>query len=95
MLCYSNNFQHVKLSFPAALHVSNTWLVLLLVVVSRLHCESESFKMDLILDVNTQIYPVDLGTTFSHIGVRLHETKFVIQGGSLSCVVCFIIFYEW
>lgn len=29
--------------------------------VSRLHCESESFKMDLILDVNTQIYPVDLG----------------------------------
>lgn len=29
--------------------------------MSRLHCESESFKMDLILDVNTQIYPVDLG----------------------------------
>ncbi|XP_029471788.1 DNA-directed RNA polymerases I, II, and III subunit RPABC3 isoform X2 [Rhinatrema bivittatum] len=29
--------------------------------VSRLHCESESFKMDLILDVNVQIYPVDLG----------------------------------
>ncbi|KAM9231378.1 DNA-directed RNA polymerases I, II, and III subunit RPABC3 isoform 3-T3 [Leptosomus discolor] len=28
--------------------------------VSRLHCESESFKMDLILDVNIQIYPVDL-----------------------------------
>uniref|UniRef100_A0A8C4QBM7 RNA polymerase II, I and III subunit H n=1 Tax=Eptatretus burgeri TaxID=7764 RepID=A0A8C4QBM7_EPTBU len=28
--------------------------------VSRLHCESESFKMDLILDVNTHIYPVDL-----------------------------------
>ncbi|XP_071493370.1 DNA-directed RNA polymerases I, II, and III subunit RPABC3-like [Diadema setosum] len=32
--------------------------------VSRLHCESESFKMDLILDVNTQIYPVDLGDKF-------------------------------
>ena len=31
------------------------------VSVSRLHCESESFKMDLILDVNTQLYPVDLG----------------------------------
>ncbi|EDK97592.1 DNA-directed RNA polymerases I, II, and III subunit RPABC3 isoform 3 [Mus musculus] len=31
--------------------------------VSRLHCESESFKMDLILDVNIQIYPVDLGLT--------------------------------
>ncbi|RWS08001.1 DNA-directed RNA polymerases I: II: and III subunit RPABC3-like protein [Dinothrombium tinctorium] len=29
--------------------------------VSRLHCESESFKMDLILDVNSQIYPVELG----------------------------------
>ncbi|GBN56866.1 hypothetical protein AVEN_184783-1, partial [Araneus ventricosus] len=27
---------------------------------SRLHCESESFKMDLILDVNTQAYPMDL-----------------------------------
>ena len=33
-------------------------------LVSRLHCESESFKMDLILDVNTQIYPVDLGEKF-------------------------------
>ena len=33
-----------------------------LCTVSRLHCESESFKMDLILDVNIQIYPVDLGT---------------------------------
>ncbi|KAJ8409463.1 hypothetical protein AAFF_G00228640 [Aldrovandia affinis] len=32
--------------------------------VSRLHCESESFKMDLILDVNNQIYPVDLGDKF-------------------------------
>ena len=29
--------------------------------VSRLFCESESFKMDLILDVNTQVYPMDLG----------------------------------
>lgn len=32
--------------------------------VSRLHCESESFKMDLILDVNTHAYPVDLGDKF-------------------------------
>ncbi|XP_075250185.1 DNA-directed RNA polymerases I, II, and III subunit RPABC3-like [Convolutriloba macropyga] len=32
--------------------------------VSRLHCDSESFKMELILDVNTQIYPVDLGDKF-------------------------------
>ncbi|XP_015345102.1 DNA-directed RNA polymerases I, II, and III subunit RPABC3-like [Marmota marmota marmota] len=28
--------------------------------VSLLHCESESFKMDLILDINIHIYPVDL-----------------------------------
>ncbi|KAG5679595.1 hypothetical protein PVAND_009155 [Polypedilum vanderplanki] len=32
--------------------------------VSRLHCESESFKMDLILDVNSWIYPMDLGDKF-------------------------------
>jgi len=32
--------------------------------VSRLHCESESFKMDLILDVNTHIYPIELGDKF-------------------------------
>ena len=39
----------------------NTNYVLIFSTVSRLHCESESFKMDLILDVNIQIYPVDLG----------------------------------
>jgi hypothetical protein len=33
-------------------------------LVSRLFCESESFKMDLILDVNTQIYPMQLGKFF-------------------------------
>lgn len=32
--------------------------------VSRLHCESESFKMDLILDVNTWLYPMELGDKF-------------------------------
>ncbi|XP_070496153.1 DNA-directed RNA polymerases I, II, and III subunit RPABC3 [Chironomus tepperi] len=32
--------------------------------VSRLHCESESFKMDLILDINTWIYPMELGDKF-------------------------------
>ena len=35
-----------------------------LVLVSRLFCESESFKMDLILDVNVQLYPVALGNKF-------------------------------
>ena len=38
--------------------------MLFLLSVSRLHCESESFKMDLILDVNSQIYPVELGDKF-------------------------------
>lgn len=42
---------------------------LLFASVSRLHCESESFKMDLILDVNIQIYPVDLGKEFSFVYV--------------------------
>ncbi|KAL5292075.1 POLR2H family protein [Megaselia abdita] len=32
--------------------------------VKRLHCESESFKMDLILDINTWLYPMDLGDKF-------------------------------
>lgn len=32
--------------------------------VSRLHCESESFKMDLILDINSWLYPMDFGDKF-------------------------------
>lgn len=32
--------------------------------VSRLHCESESFKMDLILDINSWIYPMELTNKF-------------------------------
>ncbi|KAE9415356.1 hypothetical protein Angca_006831 [Angiostrongylus cantonensis] len=31
---------------------------------SRLFCDSESFSMELILDVNTQIYPVNLNDKF-------------------------------
>lgn len=31
---------------------------------SRLHCESESFKMDLILDINSWVYPMELGDKF-------------------------------
>ena len=31
--------------------------------VSRLHCESESFKMDLILDINSWLFPMDLGNS--------------------------------
>ena len=36
--------------------------------VSRLHCESESFKMDLILDINSWIYPMDLADKFRLVG---------------------------
>jgi DNA-directed RNA polymerase I, II, and III subunit RPABC3 len=32
--------------------------------VSRLHCESESFKMDMILDINSWVYPMELGDKF-------------------------------
>jgi len=49
--------------------------------VSRLFCESESFKMDLILDVNTQIYPVDLGDKFRLVIVTtLREDGFPDDG---------------
>lgn len=34
------------------------------ITVSRLHCESESFKMDLILDINSWLYPMELGKFF-------------------------------
>lgn len=32
--------------------------------VSRLFCDSESFKMDLILDVNTQLYQLGINGLF-------------------------------
>jgi len=32
--------------------------------VSRLHCESESFKMDLILDINSWVFPMELADKF-------------------------------
>ncbi|XP_053657598.1 DNA-directed RNA polymerases I, II, and III subunit RPABC3 [Anopheles marshallii] len=42
--------------------------------VSRLHCESESFKMDLILDINSWIYPFELGDKFRLVlATTLHE----------------------
>ncbi|XP_076325665.1 DNA-directed RNA polymerases I, II, and III subunit Rpb8 isoform X1 [Tachypleus tridentatus] len=49
--------------------------------VSRLHCESESFKMDLILDINNQIYPVDLGDKFRLvIASTLREDGYLDDG---------------
>lgn len=44
-------------------HMEQT-VVYTLISVSRLFCESESFKMDLILDINIQLYPVSLGDKF-------------------------------
>lgn len=38
--------------------------------VCRLHCESESFKMDLILDINSQVYPMELGEKFRLVITR-------------------------
>lgn len=32
--------------------------------VQRLHCESESFKMDLIIDLNTSVYPMKFEDKF-------------------------------
>ncbi|XP_021250532.1 DNA-directed RNA polymerases I, II, and III subunit RPABC3 isoform X2 [Numida meleagris] len=51
--------------------------------VSRLHCESESFKMDLILDVNIQIYPVDLALLTCPTGgcsCAFRETQTICMG---------------
>ena len=52
------------LSLPPSLLPSTLSLSLSELPVSRLFCESESFKMDLILDVNIQLYPVALGNKF-------------------------------
>ena len=48
---------------------------------SRLHCESESFKMDLILDINTWIYPIELGDKFRLVlATTLKEDGFPDSG---------------
>lgn len=51
-------------------------VLLWILLVSRLFCESESFKMYLILDVNTQLYPVSLGNKF-----RLQVTTSLREDG--------------
>jgi DNA-directed RNA polymerase I, II, and III subunit RPABC3 len=58
--------------------------------VSRLHCESESFKMDLILDVNTWIYPMELGDKFRLVlATTLKEDGFP-DSGNLMENICTI-----
>jgi len=49
--------------------------------VSRLHCESESFKMDLILDINSWIYPIELGDKFRLVlATTLREDGYAESG---------------
>ncbi|XP_045594032.1 DNA-directed RNA polymerases I, II, and III subunit RPABC3 isoform X4 [Procambarus clarkii] len=49
--------------------------------VSRLHCESESFKMDLILDINSMIYPLDFGDKFRLVlATTLREDGYPTDG---------------
>lgn len=53
--------------------------------VSRLHCESESFKMDLILDINNWIYPMSLGDKFRLVlASTLREDGFPDTGNHLN-----------
>ena len=54
--------------------------------VSRLHCESESFKMDLILDINTWVYPMELGDKFRLVlATTLREDGFTDTGENSLC----------
>ena len=59
--------------------------------VSRLFCDSESFKMDLILDVNTQLYPVSLGDKFRLlVTTSLREDGMPDDGDYLSTGMCMV-----
>ena len=47
----------------------------------RLHCESESFKMELILDINSWVYPMELGDKFRLVlATTLREDGFPDTG---------------
>ena len=51
------------------------------IVCDRLHCESESFKMDLILDINDWVYPMELGDKFRLVlATTLREDGFPDTG---------------
>ncbi|XP_035740278.1 uncharacterized protein LOC118449604 isoform X3 [Vespa mandarinia] len=51
--------------------------------ISRLHCESESFKMDLILDINSWLYPMELGhvrgKTFKRLRYIIRDPSFFVN----------------
>lgn len=54
--------------------------------MSRLHCESESFKMDLILDINSWVFPMDLGNVSLSITISV-ETHDVLAGDKFRLVL--------
>ena len=57
--------------------------------VSRLHCESESFKMDLILDINSWVYPMELGDKFRLVlATTLREDGFPDTGKKHTSILC-------
>lgn len=61
--------------------------------VSRLHCESESFKMDLILDINNWIYPMELGDKFRLVlATTLREDGYPDTGESRCTVEAVFLF---
>ncbi|KAF0757356.1 DNA-directed RNA polymerases I, II, and III subunit RPABC3 [Aphis craccivora] len=70
------------LSLNDGLYVEINNLLLLPVIVSRLHCESESFKMELILDINSWIYPMDLvckqHSNVIHRGCSLLDSNYLL-----------------
>ena len=58
--------------------------------VSRLHCESESFKMDLILDINSWVYPMELGDKFRLVlATTLREDGFSDAGKNSEMLIIF------
>ena len=55
----------------------------------RLHCESESFKMELILDINSWVYPMELGDKFRLVlATTLREDGFPDTGKKHMSMLC-------
>ena len=58
----------------------------------RLHCESESFKMELILDINSWVYPMELGDKFRLVlATTLREDGFPDTGKKHMSMLCLYV----
>ena len=58
----------------------------------RLHCESESFKMELILDINSWVYPMELGDKFRLVlATTLREDGFPDTGKKHISILCLFV----